>query len=199
MTQATTDPARQDYTVEELEQLSKAELLRLHGALKLAIGEIGGALVDRTRKPSPDADQEIWDEFKQWRRRARQALEHKKRTLVEIKLIMTERQFQVRMPSPRETEEERRERAARVAYLRATLDSQAPETLVLEGYRVIRHLLPDGAELPDELDTNDRLALAKLARFLRETFGRPTVKAFIADPASTLKGTDPHAHAADPS
>src|SRR6478672_4446097 len=86
--------AARDLDIEEvnLDALSTEDLLKERADVMVAIAEIDAQLKDKDRRPpTPEDDSPEWEEYRDWRRRARWALVYRKRDLLDIKAVLTER------------------------------------------------------------------------------------------------------------
>lgn len=186
--------AEREVEVVNLDALTTAELLRERVDVRAAIVTILAQLQDKDRRPpAPEDNSSAWCAFRDWRKRARWALVCRRKELDQIKLILSERQDTApvgRLMKQLASEEGRAAIAARESEvaerrerLLAALEEQTTEGLLLAAYRVIRHLLTEGAELPESLDAQDRDALGQISLALRAAYGRDAVKQFT-EPAS---------------
>lgn len=182
-----------------LDALTLEELLQERADVRIAIAEISTQLMVQAGRPDmPEDDSSAWCAFRDWRRRARLALMHRRTELEDIKVLLVLRNHEravankqhrstVLMLAPESachTPEEytalRESATERRAALLASLNADgAPERLILRLYRALRHLLPSGDGLPDTLDSNDRLALSEASIFLRSKFTTSGVHDFV--------------------
>lgn len=199
------DLLRQDAVEEvDLTALTFEELLAEREAVGAEITDIGTQLVNRVGRPAWDEDDSPeWDRFRDWRRRARWALMHRKRELAEIKTLLVQHH-----ESRRAANEERKKtaqatakvlqfhteaeaeayrssaRGRKAALLETLATPDGQEALLLRLYRVVRHLLPDGGDLPPQVTDDDREALGDVAKYLRHRFTTSGVREFVTDGAS---------------
>ncbi len=165
----------------DLDSLTYDELLRERADVLDAISRISTQLMDNTRRPSgPEDDSPAWEAFRSWRRRARWALAFRRKELLDIKAVLHERNkanrearaardaMICRQPSVGVLADQ----ASRRARLEAELRETTPEALVARAYRVIRHLLTEGDDLPSTLDAHDRDTLGLMSVFMRARHGR---------------------------
>lgn len=165
----------------DLDALTYDELLRERADVMDAITRISTQLMDGSRRPAgKEDDGPAWEAFRSWRRRARWALAFRRKELLDIKAVLHERNTANRearaardaMACRQPSADVLADQAARRARLEAELRETTPEALVARAYRVIRHLLNDGDELPATLDAHDRDTLGLMAVFLRARHGR---------------------------
>lgn len=177
-------------TIEEinLDALTTEQLLVERDDVVVAISRIATSLQTQPGRPvTPEDESPAWRAYRDWRRRARLALDHKRRELVDIKACLRERKDaatasrQRRISENRATEHDLKA-LERGRQLREALSEQSDEALLLRVYRVIRHLLPGGEPLPSSLDAADRDALSMLSIRLRNAYGSGNLQAFVASP-----------------
>ena len=177
----------------DLDSLTTEQLLEERGLVKGEIHEIATQLMDKDRRPpEPEDDSPAWCAFRDWRRRARWALTHRRKELEEIKQLLRERQdvalasrlLRVASGAPTTEDLLGHERALR---LRKALESHSADMLLLWAYRLLRRLL-DGRyvnSFPDELNEADRDALRMIGMHLRQAYGVGSVKRFTLDDTAT--------------
>lgn len=165
--------------------LSTEALLQFRAELVASIPLIATQLQDPERRPpSPEDDSPTWQAFRAWRRRARWALALKRSQLARVKNALTERKAlgtaarRLRLADGVPTEHDLQQQA-RGRALREALASQSDMALLLRAYRIIRHLLRDGEDLPETLDESDREALSRLSIRLRNAYGTGRLQAFV--------------------
>lgn len=171
----------------DLASMPTGELLRLRSELMAEVPIIVAQLQDRNRHPATREDESPgWVEYRAWRRRARWALAHHQQRIIAIKAQLRVRHEaataarQQRMTGAQDEPADVRalyeERGRR---LREELEGQTDLALLLRAYRLVRHLLVDGDELPETLDEADRDALTLVALRLRQAFGVGRVGRFV--------------------
>lgn len=178
--------------VGDLSALTTEEVMEVRSTARVAIATIEAQLKDHARRPpGREDDSPAWNEYRSWRRNARWAVVWQRKAFEAAKRELTRRKDTGAIGIRRERERRAAEdpegaarRAAQLeeqrARLRATLDEHGPKLLLLRAYRVIRHLLTDGEPLPSTLDGADRDALAQLALYLRDEYGKVNIQAFCA-------------------
>ncbi len=167
--------------------------------MQAEITNIGTQLVNKPGRPSwEEDDSPEWVQFRDWRRRARWALMHRKRELAAIKTLLVQHQEARRAANEKrkaaaqatakvlqfhsETEAKAYRDSARgrkAALLEAVATPDGQEALLLRLYRVVRHLLPDGDDLPPQITDDDRQALGDVAKYLRHRFATSGVREFV--------------------
>lgn len=181
----------------DLDSLTTAELLRERADAMTAIPMITAQLQDKDRRPpSPEDDSPEWEEYRDWRRRARWALAHQKADLVTIRNILSERKdagtvgnlLKMQTAALEELTETQRLYIERGKLIREELAGSSSEGLLLRAYRIIRHLLHDQINtLPDVLDEDDRRALALVGIHCRTRYGVGRLRKYIEASASVTE------------
>lgn len=166
--------------------LTTSELLDERGEVIADIPMIAAQLQDATRRPrSREDNSPEWESYREWRRRARWALAHRRKQLQDIKAELRKRTDTGPVGHNLKLTDEQRANAAQVEAdrretVRRAIASDGPDALLLRTLRVIRHVLEDGRELPDAVDAYDRETLTRLSLHLRSTYGNRTVKQYVS-------------------
>lgn len=188
----------------DLETLTLEELLQERADCKIEVAHIATQLMDPNRRPPPpEDDSPEWVDFRDWRRRARWALVHRKKELEDIKELLRRRQDEQHQEREQRratavllapeaachTQEEydrlRASATARRATLLTTLQENGAEPLLLRLYRTVRRLIGDGG-LPAAIDPYDRETLQYTSIYLRSKYTTQGVRNFVTstlDPA----------------